>query len=153
MDAPTPGLEPAFDVDATLGPLQDHGMTRAGHRRVIPIAGGTVRGLFDAEILPGGADWQVVRPDGSVDIDTRYTARTPQGEFVHLRTSGVRSGDPAVLEALLRGDAVDPSRYYFRVAVYLETSAPRLLHLQSAIFVASAIRAADAVRYRAYRVT
>lgn len=153
MDAPVPGLEPAFDVDATLGPLEDHGVTRVGHRRVIPIAGGTVRGLFDAEILPGGADWQVLRPDGSVDIDTRYTARTAEGEFVHLRTSGVRSGDPATLEALLRGDAVDPSRYYFRVAVYLETSAPRLSHLQSALFVASAIREANAVRYRAYRVT
>ena len=153
MDAPVPGLEPAFDVDAALGPLEDHGETRAGHRRVIPIVGGTIRGLFDADILPGGSDWQILRADGSVDIDTRYTARTADGEYVHLRTSGVRSGDPATLEALLRGEAVDPRRYYFRVAVYLETSAPRLLHLQHAVFVASAIREADAVRYRAYRVT
>ena len=53
MDAPVPGLEPAFDVDAALGPLEDHGETRAGHRRVIPIVGGTIRGLFDADILPG----------------------------------------------------------------------------------------------------
>lgn len=153
MDAPIPGLEPAFDVDATLEPLQDMGATRAGHRRVIPIRGGTVRGLFDAEILPGGADWQILRPDGSIDIDTRYTARTDEGEFVHLRTAGVRSGDPAALEALLRGESVDPSCYYFRVAVYLETSAPRLAHLQDALFIASAIREANAVRYRAYRVT
>ena len=148
-----PGLETAFEVDATLGPLQDLGTTRAGHRRIIPVTGGTVRGLFDAEILPGGADWQILRADGSVDIDTRYSARTSQGEFVHVRTAGVRSGDPATLEALLRGEEVDPRDYYFRVAVYLETSAPGLGHLQDAIFVASAIREADAVRYRAYRVT
>ncbi|MCK6066683.1 MULTISPECIES: DUF3237 domain-containing protein [Microbacterium] len=153
MEPSVPGLEPAFDVDAALGPLQDHGMTRAGHRRIIPVAGGTIRGLFDAEILPGGADWQILREDGSVDIDTRYTARTADGEYVHLRTAGVRSGDPATLEALLRGEAVDPSRYYFRVAVYVETEAPRLQHLQQSVFVASAIREADAVRYRAYRVT
>jgi hypothetical protein len=151
--APVPRLEPAFDVTATLGPLEDHGITRAGHRRVVPITGGLVSGLVDAEILAGGADWQVVRPDGSTEIDTRYSARTPVGEYVHFRTSGVRSGPPEILDALLRGEPVDPSEYYFRVTVYLETSAPRLAELQRSIFVASAIRGADSVRYTAYRVT
>ena len=112
--APVPGLEPAFDVAATLGPLEDHGTTRVGHRRVVPIAGGRVTGLIDAEILPGGADWQVIRPDGTIEIDTRYSARTPDGEYVHFRTSGVRSGPPEVLDALLRGEPVNPSAYYFR---------------------------------------
>jgi hypothetical protein len=159
--APVPGLEPAFTVDARLGPLEDHGVTRAGHRRVIPVAGGRVipvaggpfGGLFEAEILPGGADWQVVRQDGSIEIDTRYSARTTAGEFVHFRTSGVRSGPPEVLAALLRGEAVDPASYYFRVAVYLETSAPRLAALERSIFVASAVRGADSVAYTAYRVS
>lgn len=153
MSAPVPGLEPAFEVDAQLGPLEDHGVTRAGHRRVVPVAGGRISGLFEAEILPGGADWQIVRPDGAVEIDTRYSARTAAGEYVHFRTSGVRSGPPEVLEALLRGEPVDPSEYYFRVAVHLETSAPRLAILEQSIFVASAIREANAVRYTAYRVT
>jgi len=151
--APVPGLERAFDVDARLGPLEDHGLTRAGHRRVVPITGGRVSGLVEAEILPGGADWQLVRPDGAVDIDTRYSARTPAGEYVHFRTSGVRSGRPEILEALLRGEPVDPAEYYFRVAVYLETSAPRLAGLEQSVFVASAVREADRVYYTAYRVT
>ena len=151
--APVPGLEPAFHVDALLGPLEDHGVTRAGHRRVVQIASGRISGMFDAEILPGGADWQIVRPDGSIEIDTRYSARTPDGEYVHLRTSGVRSGPPAVLDALLRGEAVDPAEYYFRVAVHLETSALRLAALERSLFVASAIREANRVAYTAYRVT
>jgi hypothetical protein len=151
--APVPGLEPAFTVDARLGPLEDHGVTRAGHRRVVAVAGGRVSGLFDAEILPGGADWQLVRPDGAIEIDTRYSARTPAGEYVHFRTSGVRSGPPAVLAALLRGEDVDPASYYFRVAVYLETSAPRLAMLERSLYVASAVRGADSVSYAAYRVT
>src|ERR1700676_1590141 len=121
--APVPALERAFDVAARLGPLEDHGLTRAGHRRVVPIAGGRVSGLFEADILPGGADWQLVRPDGAVEIDTRYTARTADGEYVPSRTSGFRSGPPGVREALLLGEPVDPSEYYFRVGVYLETSA------------------------------
>jgi hypothetical protein len=146
-------------VDARLGPLEDHGVTRAGHRRVVAIAGGRVGGLpdgqtrLDAEILPGGADWQVVRPDGTIEIDTRYSARTPAGEHLHFRTAGVRSGPPDVLAALLRGEDVDPASYYFRVAVYLETSAPRLAFLERSIFIASAVRGADSVSYMAYRVT
>jgi hypothetical protein len=151
--APVPSLEPVFEVDARLGRLEDHGVTRAGHRRVVPIAGGQISGLFDAEILSGGADWQLVRPDGAVEIDTRYSARTPAGEYVHFRTSGVRSGPTHVLEALLRGEPVDPSDYYFRVGVHLETSAPRLAALEQSIFVASAVREADRVYYTAYRVT
>jgi len=165
--APVPGLEPAFTVDARLGPLEDHGMTRAGHRRVIAIAGGRARFLpwdgglgdggldaaVDAEILPGGADWQVVRADGTIEIDTRYSAVTAAGEYVHFRTSGVRSGPPAVLAALLAGEQVDPAAYYFRVAVYLETAAARLSCLERSIFVASAVRGADSVTYTAYRVT
>ena len=151
--APVPGLEPAFAVDARLGPLEDHGVTRAGHRRVVPVAGGRVSGLLDAEILAGGADWQLVRPDGAIEIDTRYSARTAAGEYVHFRTSGVRSGPPAVLAALLRGEDADPASYYFRVAVYLETSAPRLAFLERSLFVAAAVRGADSVSYTAYRVT
>lgn len=160
--APVPGLEPAFTVDARLGPLEDHGVTRAGHRRVIAVAGGRVSFLpsdgglerpLDAEILPGGADWQVVREDGTIEIDTRYSALTSAREYVHLRTSGVRSGPPAVLAALLAGEPVDPSAYYFRVAVHLETAAARLSYLERSLFVASAIRGADSVSYTAYRVT
>ncbi|WP_255956011.1 DUF3237 domain-containing protein [Streptomyces odontomachi] len=150
---PTPGLEPAFEVEARLGRLEDHGTTRAGHRRIVPIVGGHVHGLFEAEIMPGGADWQLLRPDGAIDIDTRYTARTAADEYLYLRTFGVRSGPPEVLQALLRGEPVDPTQYYFRLGVHLETSAPRLAALQHSLFVASAIRHTDRVRYTAYRVT
>ncbi|MEU0548764.1 DUF3237 domain-containing protein [Micromonospora sp. NPDC005979] len=150
---PIPGLEAAFEVEVRLGALEDHGMTRAGHRRVVPVVGGQVTGLFEADILPGGADWQVVRPDGAIEIDTRYSARTADGGHVYLRTFGVRSGRPEVLEALLRGDAVEASEYYFRLGVRLETSVPALAVLEQSVFVASAIREADRVRYTAYRVT
>jgi hypothetical protein len=128
-------------------------MTRAGHRRVVPVLGGRITGLFAADILPGGADWQLVRPDGAIEIDTRYSARTADGGHVYIRTFGVRSGRPEVLEALVRGDPVDPSDYYFRLGVRLETAVPALAALEQSVFVASAVREADRVRYAAYRVT
>src|SRR4051794_37033228 len=131
---PVPGLEPAFEVEVLLGPLEDHGETRRGHRRVVPIVGGSVRGAFEAQILPGGADWQIVRPDGAVELDARYTARTPDGAYILIHAAGVRSGPPEVLEALLRGEQVEPSEYYFRTVVTLEASASPVAALQNSIF-------------------
>ncbi|MBH0116694.1 DUF3237 domain-containing protein [Salinibacterium sp. NG253] len=148
-----PGLEPTFDVTVRVGNVADYGMTRAGHRRVIDIVGGEITGSIHATILPGGADWQLVRPDGTLDIDGRYSAATASGELIYITVSGVRGGSPETLEALLRGEAVDPSQYYFRTTLTLETSAPSLAHLEQSLFIASCVREADAVRYRAYRVT
>lgn len=154
MNLPLPSLEHVFDVEASLGALEDHGMTRAGHRRIIPILGGTVTGPgLTAEILPGGADWQLVRADGSIEIDGRYSARTPEGELVYFQAKGVRSGSPEVLESLLRGAPVDPSQYYFRTTVTFETSAPRLAELERSLYIAVAERQASTVRYATYRVT
>jgi hypothetical protein len=153
VSGPVPGLEPAFDVTVELGPLEDHGMTRAGHRRVIPIVGGSVTGAFDAEILPGGADWQVVRAHGAVEVGALYSARTRTGALILVNSTGVRSGPPDVLEALLRGEPVDPADYYFRTLIRLETAEPVLAHLQDVLFIAAAVRTADQVTYTAYRVT
>jgi len=150
---PVPSLEPSFDVVVHVGAVDDYGTTRAGHRRVISITGGRITGAIEGEILPGGADWQLVRPDGTLEIDGRYSARTDAGDLLFLQVAGVRSGEPAVLESLLRGDAVDPSEYYFRTVVSIETSAPHLAHLQRSVYIASCIRDAGAVRYTAYRVT
>lgn len=148
-----PGLTLLFRVDAQLGPIEDHGVTRVGHRRVVPILGGTVRGVIDADVLPGGADWQIVRPDGAVEIDTRYSLRTSIGSLLHVRTRGIRAGDPAVLEAIRNGTEVAASDYYFRLVVEVETSAPELAPLQSAVIVASASRSAGRIIYDAYELT
>ncbi len=153
VSAPIPGLQAAFDVVVDLGPLEDHGMTRAGHRRVIPIVGGSVTGAFEAEILPGGADWQVVRPDGAVEVSALYSARTTGGALILVSSTGVRSGPPDVLDALLRGAPVDPSAYYFRTLIRVETSEPTLAALQDVLFIAAAVREAERVAYTAYRVT
>jgi len=152
-DLPVPGLEWAFHVDAALGPLEDHGMTRVGHRRIIPVVSGTVTGEIEAELLSGGADWQIVRPDGAIEVDGRYSARTGEGELIYFHAVGIRSGAPDVLEALLRGSDVDPAKYYFRTMVTIETSSPRLAHLQHALFIASARRQANSVQYDAYRLS
>ena len=86
----SPNLRFAFMVKVDVGPIQDLGVTSAGHRRVIDIRGGTVSGpRLSGTILPGGADWQVVRPGGAIDVEARYTIRADSGGLVYVRNWGV----------------------------------------------------------------
>jgi hypothetical protein len=148
---PLPALVPSLHVRVELADLEDHGRTSAGHRRVVPIVGGSVTGDFSGTILPGGADWQVVRDDGTIEIDSRYSARSDDGAFLYIRAVGLRTGPHEVLAALGRGEEVDPLSYYFRTTVWLESSAHP--DLANRLFVAACARHRNQVVYTAYRVT
>lgn len=152
---PVPTLQAAFEVRVELGAAEDHGLTGAGRRRVVPIVGGTVDGStvadgFTGRILPGGADWQLIRPDGTIEIDARCSARSADGELLYVRATGVRAGDDAVLQALGRGEEVDPASYYFRTFLSFESAARP--ELTKRLFVASCAREAQSIRYTAYRI-
>lgn len=154
MRLPEPALRRVSHVHVDLGPVQTHGPTAAGLRRVIPIIGGTIDGPeLRGEILNQGADWQLVQDDGTAIIDTRYTARTHDGALIYLATSGVRYATPEVLARLNAGEDVDPSEYYFRVGVRLEAAVPEYAWLNRTLFVAYAARSTDAVEYDLYAVT
>ncbi|GAA4912941.1 DUF3237 family protein [Streptomonospora salina] len=87
-------LEYAFTVTVELGEPREVGTTYAGFRRVIPIAGGTVDGpALTGEVLPGGADWNLVRPDGAVHVWARYEIRSADGAVITVVNEGL--ADPA----------------------------------------------------------
>jgi len=71
--------ELTFSVKVLLGPPLELGPTPSGFRRVIPIVGGTVSGD-----LSGGADWNVVRADGSVELSARYELLLEGGAAVSV---------------------------------------------------------------------
>jgi Protein of unknown function (DUF3237) len=152
VETPSTHLEKVFRADVSVGPVEDYGLTREGRRRVVPILGGTLSEGLDAVVLAGGADWQILHDDGVLEIDTRYSARTADGDLLHLRTHGVRTGSPEVLEAVLRGDVISPTSYYFRIVVKIESAAARFAVLQDSILVGAAARTADVVAYDAYRL-
>jgi hypothetical protein len=150
---PRPGLEPAFRAEVVVGDVLDLGKTSAGHRRVVPILGGTVTGAVVADVLPGGQDLQLVRPNGTVEVSADYALRTAVGDLVLVHSRGLRSGPPGIVEALLAGAAVDPADYYFRLTLSLETTAAPLAWLQERILVAVAARTAGLVTYQAYALS
>ena len=139
-------LEPIFTIRATLDPIMNLGRTPLGERRIIGIRGGTVEGgKFRGRVLPGGADWQVVRADGAADIRARYTIESEAGGRVLVDSVGLRHGPPDVLDRLTRGEKVDPALYYFRTAMRFETGEPSLDWLNRILAVARGEREALAV--------
>jgi hypothetical protein len=133
--------ERAFHLDAQLGPVQEIGSLAAGRRRVVPITGGTLEGpRLRAEILPGGADWQLITATGSAIIEARYTVRADDGALILVHSRGVRSGPPEVLARLAAGERVDHAAYYFRTLYTLECGAAAHAWLNERLFIAIAER-------------
>jgi hypothetical protein len=144
---------PIFTIQAELEGIMNLGRTPYGERRIIGILGGTVRGAkLNGRILPGGADWQIVRSDGAADIQARYTIETDAGARILVTSDGLRHGPPAVLERLARGDNVDPALYYFRTVMRFETADPAVDWLNRILALARGQREARSVRLDVYEV-
>src|SRR5215470_11496802 len=141
----TPKLERLFQAVVEIDAPMNVGMTPLGERRIIPITGGHFEGeRLAGEVLPGGADWQILRTDGSALLEARYTLRARDGALVYVRNRGVRSGPPEVLARLRAGEPVEPSSYYFRTTPTFETGSPPYAWLNDLVAVCSAARAAHA---------
>ena len=151
--AAPPRLTLAFEVRATVGPPLDVGEVPQGRRRIVAITGGTFEGSgIRGKVLPGGADWQIIRSDGFSELDTRYTLETDKGQIIYVQNAGIRHAAPDVMKRLLAGDVVDPSLVYFRTVPTFETASPELQWLTRAIFVGTGERYPNDVRIRFWRV-
>ena len=140
-------------VEVSLEPPRELGETPLGRRRIIGITGGSFAGpRLSGRILPGGADWQVIRPDGVACLDARYTLETGDGALIYVNNRGYRHGPKDVVERLARGEEVDPALYYMRTTPWFETSAPAYAWLNRAVCVGTGARRAQAVELAFYEV-
>ncbi len=121
-----------------------------GLRRVVPITGGAFEGpRIRGRVLAGGADWQVVRADGVLSIEAKYTLETDDRVLIMVTNKGVRHGPKEVIERLARGQAVAPSEYYFRTTAQFEVASDsKHAWLNRAVFVGVAEREAGAAIIR-----
>jgi hypothetical protein len=151
---PDPSLKRVYRLEATLGGPLDLGHVAQGHRRIVPLTGGTFTGPeLNGTLLPGvSADWQTVLPDGTALGDIRYTLRTDDGALLYVQSRGVRHGSLEVLARLGRGDDVDASEYTFRTSTQIETAAADLDWLNKGVFIGVAGRQAERVIYETYLV-
>ena len=146
-----PELTEVFEARILVAPAQELGEIGGGRRRIVPILGGTVSGArLTAEVLPGGADWQTIFPDGRTEVLARYTLRAADGAFVGVVNRGVRRGPADVIARLTAGENVDPSSYYFRTSPTFEVAAGPHEWLLNHVFVGVGVRLPDCVLLRVF---
>ena len=137
-----------------VGTLLNIGAVPHGIRRTAPLAGGTFEGpRLRGTIVPdSSADWQLLRSDGVLEMDLRFTLRTDDGALISMSAFGLRHGSPEVIAAIGRGETVDPASYYFRTMPRFETAHPTYSFLNRLIAVASGDRRAEGPIYTIHEV-
>ncbi len=150
-------MDPQFDfvaeLRAAVGTPMVIGRGPAGERRIVPILGGRIAGpRLEGEILPDGADYQLIRADGVAEIEARYTLKLTDGTLVYVVNRGLRHAAPEDMARLLRGEPVPPERVYFRTAPAFETGAPAHAWLTRNLFLGLGERRPDSVQVRIFAV-
>ncbi|MES2281728.1 MAG: DUF3237 domain-containing protein [Pseudomonadota bacterium] len=147
LDAPA--LRFFADLSVIVGQPQEVGEVAYGLRRLIPIVGGSATGEgWTAQVLPGGADFQLIVNDRMATLDARYCLQTDGGDLIYVKNRAIRSGPPEQMARLLRGEAVEPGQIYFRCAPSFETASPALRWIGERMFVGTGARHPDKVVMR-----
>jgi hypothetical protein len=118
-------LEP---VPLVIGP------TSEGLRINFPISGGTVDGpRLKATVIPGGADYYRLRPDGVALIDVHATLKTDDGAVIYVEYRGVSDMGEDGYEKGLQGQMPDVIRLH--VAPRFHTAHPSYLWMNRRQFI------------------
>lgn len=146
-----PELELVARLVVRIAAPLEIGDVGAGRRRLIPILGGEVFGpRLTGIVEPGGADFQLVRPDSVAELDARYVLRLTDGTAVYVQNRAMRRAAPEVTERLMRGEAVDPALVYFRCSPSFEVADGPWRWLAQHLFVGTGVRRPDAVEMAFY---
>ena len=115
---PEPRLTPVFRLDAELGEALEVGDSAGGHRRIVPLTGGTFTGPEINGTLVAGvsADWQIVLPDGTALGDLRYTLRTDAGDLSTSDPAECATAGPRSSRASRAARTSTPAEYIFRTS-------------------------------------
>jgi hypothetical protein len=139
---------PLMTLQVFVAPPQKLGAVPHGTRVIAPITSGSFEGpRLRGKVLPGGGDWTLLRSDGVLELELQITLETDDDALIYMRSFGLRHGPPEVLAALVRGESVDPSQYYFRTAPRFETSASQYAFLNRMIAISSGDRRASGPIY------
>lgn len=118
--------EHVWDARVKIASTITVGESKRGARRVIPITGGTFEGAkIKGDVLPGGEDWQLVRPDGDTELYARYLLKTNDGVVIQIINRALihsPSGGETYIRSVIDLEAPTDSPYdYLNHAIFLGT--------------------------------
>ncbi len=146
-----PRFELLYDMKVQLEPPQMIGQTPQGNRQVFYVRSGTFEGpRMKGEVLPGGGDWFLLRPDNVGELDVRGTLKTDDGALIYVVYRGIFSASPEAWEKIYKGEPVDRDEYYYYSAPIFQTSAPDYLWLNRLLAVCIGSPIPGGVSYRVF---
>lgn len=85
-----PTTELALEAYVAISGAVAVGPSDEGRRQFIPITGGRFVGKgIKGEVMAGGADWQLVRSDGVVEVNALYSIKTDDGAVIVVDNRGI----------------------------------------------------------------
>ena len=130
-----------MEFHADLDEAQEIGDTPHGNRRIVYVTGGEFKGpKLKGEVLPGGGDWLLVRPDGAGELDVRATMRTDDGHLIYSSYRGVFHA------------GAEGSELYFRSTPYFETASEKYGWLNRIVAVGVGTFGQSRVSYKVYEI-
>ena len=147
-------VRPLFTLLLAVDPPINVGKTPGVDRRVGVITGGRFEGeRLRGTLLPGGSDWQAVRPgDGAWMINVRIVLKTDDGHVIGMPYTGIRVGPKEVLDRIARGEVVKATDYYLRIAATFETSSEKYGWLNNVIGIGVGHRLPEGPIYQMFEV-
>jgi len=127
-----------LDLEINLDPPQVVGPVSKGTRLIFPFKDGTVKSdKINGKLLSSGADWGLLTDSNTFKVDVRTTVKTDDEALIYITYSGynyANAKNRAIISAG-KGSELAPSDYYFRTAVFFETSSPKYAWLNHTVAV------------------
>jgi hypothetical protein len=93
--SPPPELEFVATIIADIAAPVEFAGASGVTRALFAITGGTVSGpRLEGRILPGGADFAILQPDGSYAVEARYFLELNDGVMVSIHNAGFMKPQP-----------------------------------------------------------
>ena len=90
MTSNPPICEFVYEAIIDIADVQNLGQSLQGQRFIVNILGGEFNGpCLKGKVLPGGADRQLLRPDGVKELDALYEIQTDDGTMITVHNQVV----------------------------------------------------------------
>lgn len=152
-DFPPLQTRPLFTMVVAVDAMHATGGPDGARLQVATVSGGAIAGeRLGGAILSGGVDWLTERGDGVTLLDGRFVLRTDDGALIAMAFAGKRHGPDEVMAALARGEDVDPTSYYLRIAPSFTTADPRYAWLNGILAIGVGDRRPDGPVYQIHEI-
>ncbi len=145
---------PLFTLLLDVAPPINVGKSPGIDRRIGVITGGRFEGeKLRGTLLPGGSDWQAVRPgDGAFMLNVRICLKTDDDAIISMNYPGIRHGPKDVLDRIARGEVVKATDYYLRISASYETASEKYGWLNNILSVGIGHRLPEGPIYQMFEV-